>query len=126
MIGNILDGRYQIIKIIESGEIGHAYLALDIRRPGEAQCFIKHLQPSIYDRRLINIVRDRFQKEAQMLEKLSQHDRIPKLLAYFEEDREFFLVQSFIPGQSLDNEILPGKPLSEKQVILIINEVLEI
>ncbi|NEP86854.1 MAG: protein kinase [Okeania sp. SIO2C2] len=126
MIGNILDGRYQIIKIIESGEIGHAYLALDIRRPGEAQCFIKHLQPSIYDRRLINIVRDRFQKEAQILEKLSQHDRIPKLLAYFEEDREFFLVQSFIPGQSLDNEILPGKPLSEKQVILILNEVLEI
>ncbi|NES67533.1 MAG: protein kinase, partial [Okeania sp. SIO2D1] len=126
MIGNILDGRYQIIKIIESGEIGHAYLALDIRRPGEAQCFIKHLQPNIYDQRLINIVRDRFQKEAQMLEKLSQHNRIPKLLAYFEEDREFFLVQSFIPGQSLDNEILPGKPLSEKQVILILNEVLEI
>lgn len=126
MIGNILDGRYQIIKIIESGEIGHAYLAQDIRRPGEAQCFIKHLQPNIDDQRLINIVRERFQKEAQMLEKLSQHDRIPKLLAYFEEDREFFLVQSFIPGQSLDNEILPGKPLSEKQVNLILNEVLEI
>ncbi|NEO55893.1 MAG: protein kinase [Okeania sp. SIO3B5] len=126
MIGDILDGRYQIIKIIESGEIGHAYLALDIRRPGKAQCFIKHLQPSIYDRRLIDIVRDRFQKEAQMLEKLSQHDRIPKLLAYFEEDREFFLVESFIAGQSLDREILPGKPLSEKQVISILNEVLEI
>ncbi|NET46491.1 MAG: protein kinase [Okeania sp. SIO2B3] len=126
MIGNILDGRYQIIKIIESGEIGHAYLAQDIRRPGEAQCLIKHLQPNIDDRRLINIVRDRFQKEAQMLEKLSQHDRIPQLLAYFEQEREFFLVQSFIAGQSLDNEILPGKPLSEKQVISILSEVLEI
>ena len=63
MIENILDGRYKIIKIIESGEFGHTYLAQDIRRPGEAQCFIKHLQPNTYDQRFLEIIptKSRFQ-----------------------------------------------------------------
>lgn len=126
MTRNILDGRYQIIKIIESGELGHTYLAQDIRRPGEAQCFVKHLQPNIDDPRFIEIIRSRFQKEAQILEKLSQHNQIPKLLAYFEENQEFYLVESYIPGESLDHEILPGQPLSESQVIILLNEILEI
>lgn len=126
MIENILDGRYKIVKIIESGEFGHTYLAQDIRRPGEAQCFVKHLQPNTYDQRFLEIIRRRFQQEAKILEKLSQHNQIPKLLAYFEENQEFYLVQSFIPGQSLDNEILPGKALSEIQISRILIEVLEI
>ncbi len=126
MIEKILDGRYKIIKIIESGEFGHNYLAQDIRRPGEALCFVKHLQPNTDDQRFLEIIRRRFQQEAKILEKLSEHNQIPKLLAYFEENQEFYLVQSFIPGQSLDNEILPGKPLSEIQIIRILIEVLEI
>ncbi len=126
IINKVLDGRYQIIEIIEYGEFGHTYLAKDIRRPGEPQCFVKHLQPEIYDQRLIDIVRHRFQKEAQILEKLSQNNQIPKLLAYFEENQEFYLVESYIPGQSLDNEILPGKPFSEEQIIRLLSEVLEI
>ncbi|MGB3512031.1 MAG: protein kinase [Microcoleaceae cyanobacterium] len=126
IINKILDGRYQIIEIIEYGEFGHTYLAKDIRRPGDPQCFVKHLQPEIYDRRLIDIVRRRFQQEAKILEKLSLHNQIPKLLAYFEENQEFYLVESYIPGQSLDNEILPGKPLSETQIIRLLSEVLEI
>ncbi|MDE5078184.1 MAG: serine/threonine protein kinase [Trichodesmium sp. St2_bin6] len=126
MVKNILDGRYKIIKIIESEGLAHTYLAQDIRRPGAAECFIKHLQPSISDQKFLEIIRRRFQQEAQILEKLSQNNQIPKLLAYFEENQEFYLVQSFIPGKSLDNEILPGRALSEIQIIRILIEVLEI
>ncbi|MGK7918467.1 MAG: protein kinase [Trichodesmium sp.] len=126
MTTNILDKRYQIIKIIESGELGYSYLAQDIHRPGEPQCFVKHLQPNIDDPRFIEIIRSRFQKEAQILEKLSQHNQIPKLLAYFEENQEFYLVESYIPGESLDNEIVPGQPLSESQIIILLQEILEI
>lgn len=126
MVKNILDGRYKIIKIIESEGLAHTYLAQDIRRPGAAECFIKHLQPSISDQKFLEIIRRRFQQEAQILEKLSQNNQIPKLLAYFEENQEFYLVQSFIPGKSLDNEILPGRALSEIKIIRILIEVLEI
>ncbi|MCL2925057.1 MAG: serine/threonine protein kinase [Trichodesmium sp. MAG_R04] len=126
MIKNILDGRYKIIKIIESGEFGHNYLAQDIHRPGKPQCFIKHLRPNTYNQRFLEIIRRRFKQEAQTLEKLSENNQIPQLLAYFEENQEFYLVQSFIPGQSLDSEIMPGKALPETQTIKILIEVLEI
>lgn len=126
MVSQLLDGRYQIIEVIERGEFGQTYLARDTRRPGEPQCFVKHLRPAHDDLNLINTARRLFEKEAEVLEKLGQHDQIPQLYAYFEENQEFYLVEAFIEGHSLASEILPGHPLSEEQVTTIIKEVLEI
>ncbi|MGE5656038.1 MAG: protein kinase domain-containing protein [Actinomycetota bacterium] len=126
MVSQLLDGRYQIIEVIETGEYGQTYLARDTRRPGQPQCFVKHLRPASNDPKLINTARRQFEKEAEVLERLGQHDQIPQLFAYFEQSQEFFLVEAYIPGHSLANEILPGKPLSEDQVISILKEVLEI
>ncbi len=126
MVSRLLDGRYQILEVIESAEFGRTYLAKDTRRPGEPRCFVKHLQPGNFDPRLIEIIRRRFQQEAQTLEKLSQHNQIPRLYAYFEENQEFFLVESYITGTPLEKEIIAGKPLPEEKVIEIFNEVLEI
>jgi serine/threonine protein kinase/uncharacterized protein YjiK len=126
MIGQLLDGRYQILKVIESTELGKTYLAKDTRRPGESLCFVKHLHLVAEDPDFVKIARRRFQQEAQTLEKLSQHDRIPQLLAYFEESQEFYLVESYVSGQSLAHEIVPGHPLPEDAVIKILIEVLEI
>lgn len=126
MVSRLLDGRYQILEVIESAEFGRTYLAKDTRRPGEPRCFVKHLQPGNFDARFIEIIRSRFQKEAQALEKLSQHPQIPRLHAYFEENKEFFLVESYITGKPLEKEMVAGQPFSEEKVIEILNEVLEI
>ena len=126
MVSQLLDGRYQIIEVIETGEFGQTYLAKDTRRPGEPQCFVKHLRPGTSEPKLINTTRRLFQKEAEVLEKLGQHDQIPQLFAYFEEDEEFFLVESFVAGHSLSTEIVPGKPLTEEQMIPLLKELLEI
>ena len=126
MVSQLLDGRYQIIEVIETGEFGQTYLAKDIRRPGEPQCFVKHLRPGTSEPKLINTTRRLFQKEAEVLERLGQHDQIPQLFAYFEENEEFFLVESFVAGHSLSTEIVPGKPLPEEKVILLLKELLEI
>lgn len=126
MVSQLLDGRYQIIEVIETGEFGQTYLAKDIRRPGEPQCFVKHLRPGTTEPKLINTTRRLFQKEAEVLEKLGQHDQIPQLFAYFEENEEFFLVESFVAGHSLSTEIVPGKPLTEEKMIPLLKELLEI
>ncbi|MEG4799808.1 protein kinase [Microcoleus sp. ARI1-B5] len=126
MVSQLLDGRYQIIEVIETGEFGQTYLAKDIRRPGEPQCFVKHLRPGTTEPKLINTTRRLFQKEAEVLEKLGQHDQIPQLFAYFEENEEFFLVESFVAGHSLSTEIVPGKPLTEEKMIALLKELLEI
>ncbi|MEG3848573.1 protein kinase [Microcoleus sp. herbarium19] len=126
MVSQLLDGRYQIIEVIETGEFGQTYLAKDTRRPGEPQCFVKHLRPGSSEPKLINTTRRLFQKEAEVLERLGQHDQIPQLFAYFEENEEFFLVESFVAGHSLSTEIVPGKPLTEEQMIPLLKELLEI
>jgi serine/threonine protein kinase/Tol biopolymer transport system component len=126
MATQLLDGRYQIIEVIESGEYGQTYIAKDTRRPGEPLCFVKHLRPGNHDPKLINTARRLFQKEAEILEKLGQHEQIPQLYAYFENNQEFFLVEAFIPGHSLADELTPGKPLPEPEVINLLKEILEI
>ncbi|MDP5337659.1 MAG: serine/threonine protein kinase, partial [Nodularia sp. (in: cyanobacteria)] len=50
----------------------------------------------------------------------------PRLLAYFDENQEFYLVQELITGQTLAEELIPGQPWSESQVMQLLQGVLEI
>lgn len=66
-----------------------------------------------------------FEAEAQLLNRLGDHDQIPHLLAYFELNQEFFLVQDFVEGHSLEKEITVGKKHSEAYAIALIESMLE-
>jgi len=68
----------------------------------------------------------RFCSEAETLEKLGNHNQIPRLLAYFEENQEFYLVQDFIQGHLLRAELQPGQRWTESQVCQLLQEVLNI
>ena len=126
MIGLVLDRRYQIIEVLDRGGFGQTFLAEDTKRPGNPICVVKQLKPSFYDPELLNKARELFNREAESLQKLGEHDQIPRLLAYFEEDQEFYLIQEYILGNTLDRELIPDQPLTEDQVITIVQELLEI
>ncbi len=126
MIGKLLDRRYQVVQLLGQGGFGHTYIAEDTRRPGNPSCVVKHLQPVTSDPDFLETARRLFKREAETLEKLGNHDQIPRLLAYFEEDEEFYLVQEFVPGNSLAMELQPGVRWSESQVIHLLQEVLPI
>jgi tetratricopeptide (TPR) repeat protein len=65
-----------------------------------------------------------FNAEAEALYELGNHDQIPRLLAHFEENRQFYLVQEFIEGTLLTEEIYAGYSLPEAQVVEIIQDIL--
>jgi serine/threonine protein kinase len=67
-----------------------------------------------------------FSTEAETLERLGTHDQIPRLLAYFEEDEEFFLVQDLIEGHTLTHELKPHQSWTEAQVLQMLQDVLNI
>ncbi len=125
MIGKLLDHRYQVIRVLAMGGFGQTYIAQDTRRPGNPICVVKHLKPGT-DPRVFDTAKRLFNSEAETLEKLGNHDQIPRLLAYFDENQEFYLVQEYIEGQTLVEELIPGKRWSESQVIQLLQEVLEI
>ena len=126
MLGTKLVGRYQIISYLGGGGFGETFVACDTQLPGLPQCVVKKLKLQSTDPATLQTARRLFDTEAQVLYKLGTHDRIPQLLAYFEENEEFYLVQEFIEGHDLSQEITPGKPLSQDQVISLLQETLEI
>lgn len=121
-----LIGRYKVLKDIGSGGFGRTFLAEDTLRPGNPHCVVKQLAPAKKDEGFVKIAKRLFEREAESLEALGRHDRIPQLLAYFEENKEFYLVQEFIKGHSLSEELIPGKRLLESQVVDMLKDVLEV
>jgi serine/threonine protein kinase, bacterial len=126
MIGKLLDYRYKVIRVLATGGFGETYIAEDTKRPGNPVCVVKHLKPASNDLKLFDTAKRLFQSEAETLEKLGSHDQIPRLLAYFVEHQEFYLVQEFIEGHTLSEELVPGEKWDESQVTLLLYEILSI
>jgi serine/threonine protein kinase len=126
MLGTVLVGRYQIREMLGGGGFGKTYIAIDTQRPGHPKCVVKHFQPVTHNPEFMETARRLFTSEAETLEKLGHHDQIPRLLAYFEENHEFFLVQEFIEGHSLKVEMPPHQPWTEEKVIILLHQGLDI
>jgi serine/threonine protein kinase len=124
MIGQLLGGRYQITSVLGSGSFGQTYLAIDSHRPIRTECVVKHLKPASTDASFLPTARELFKREAQTLERLGHHDQIPRLLAYFEQQQEFYLVQDFIAGQVLRLELPLGCGWTEIAVVQMLQDVL--
>ncbi|BAY11913.1 CHASE2 domain-containing serine/threonine-protein kinase [Calothrix sp. NIES-2098] len=123
--GKILGGRYRIVKVLGSGGFSETYIAEDMQRPGNPRCVVKQLKPANTKSTGLQLARRLFNSEAQTLEKLGKHQQIPQLLAYFEQDEEFYLVQEYIIGHPLSQELPSGRPLLETTVIEILRDLLQ-
>lgn len=122
-----LRGHYEIISELGKGGFGKTYLAQDKHLPGNPTCVVKQLSPTDRSPQVLEIARRLFDKEAEVLQRLGKHhDHIPTLLAHFEENGEFYLVQEFIDGLDLSRELTPGKRLSEPYVKKLLGDTLEV
>ncbi len=127
LVGSILRYHYKIIKKLGSGGFGDTYLAEDIDLPDKLQCVVKHLKPQSNSPAVLQLAKKLFNREAEFLYRLGRlSEQIPKLLAHFEENGEFYLVQEFVDGYDLTKEIIPGQQLSETRVVQILREILEV
>lgn len=123
--GQILGGHYRILSHLGGGGFGTTFLAEDEYLPTKPCCVVKQLKPQATDPLTLETARRLFDTEAQVLHQLGNHDRIPRLLAYFEEDQEFYLIQEWIEGHNLSDDLLPGMPWPEAQVVAFLQDVLQ-
>ena len=122
-IGTILNNQYKIIEILSAGSFGQTYLANDTNCFDE-KIVIKQFRPQSSDEETIKSAKILFKKEAQALYKLNKVDGIPNLKAFFEEDNQFYLVQEFIDGNTLEEEIMLGNKFSESEVTKLLQNIL--
>jgi serine/threonine protein kinase, bacterial len=122
----LLRDRYRIIQSLGQGGFGATFLAIDEELPGKPNCVIKQLRPNATAPHVMDMARELFKREAETLGRIGNHPQIPRLLDYFEADSTFYLVQEYVSGSTLQQEIKRSGPLSEAGVKKFLSEVLPV
>ena len=134
----ILRDRYIPSKLLGQGGFGAAFLARDRDTPAMRQCVVKQFQPSgDLNPQQIQMAQNLFEREAEVLEQLgSRHPQIPDLFASFalsvprpqggNKDQFFYLVQEFIDGQTLEEELNSKGHFSEAEALEVLREILNV
>ncbi|BDA69411.1 Serine/Threonine protein kinase [Calothrix sp. PCC 7716] len=123
----LLNNRYQIKKTLAAGGFGETFLAEDIQMPSNRSCVIKQLKLIQNNPQIYQLVQERFQREAAILEELGgKHNQIPNLYAYFESNGLFYLVQEYIDGDTLATKVSKQGTISESIVREILVSLLQL
>jgi serine/threonine protein kinase len=121
-----LKERYRAIKPIGQGGFGRTFLAVDEDKPSKPVCVIKQFYPQAQGTSTVQKAVELFNQEAVRLDELGHHPQIPNLLAHFTQDERQYLVQEFIDGQNLAQELGSVGAFSEPQVIEVLNDLLPV
>lgn len=122
----LLGDRYRVIKPLGAGGFGRTFLAVDEYKPSKPPCVIKQFFPQHQGTSNLEKATELFHQEAMRLEQLGEHPQIPHLLAYFIEGNQQYLVQEFIDGQNLEQELAEQGAFSELQIREMLKDLLPI
>ncbi len=122
--------RYRALRIIGQGGFGKTFLAQDESKPSHPRCVIKQfafetINPNASQGDLAIAVR-LFEQEAKRLDDLGKHPQIPELLSFTIHEDKQYLIQEFIDGETLEQELRRVNAFSEQQVRDVLVEVLQI
>lgn len=99
LANKLLKQRYRVIHVIGKGGMGTVYIGVDTRL-GDRLVAIKEMsQNGLVLSERLTAARN-FQREAHLLASL-QHPNLPSIYDHFEEGQRWYLVMSFIKGQTL-------------------------
>ena len=112
----LLINRFRVLRVLSNkGGFGRTYLAEDSQKLNEP-CVIKQLAPKQSGTYALKKATELFIEEAKRLQDLGEHPQIPTLFAYFEDNGFLYLVQQFIKGENLLDELAQKGKYNENQI----------
>ncbi|MFN6032801.1 MAG: protein kinase domain-containing protein, partial [Dolichospermum sp.] len=122
----LLRNRFRVIRLLSNeGGFGRTYIAEDIDKLNEL-CVIKQLAPKFQGTWSQKKAIQLFSEEAKRLQQLGEHPQIPTLIAYFEQNNCLYLVQQFIDGQNLLDELNSRKVYRDWDIQAILLDLLPV
>ena len=122
----LLVDRYRAIKMLGQGGFGRTFLAVDEFRPSKPRCVIKQFLPCVKGKKGLEKAAELFAQEAVRLDELGQHKQIPELLAFFSQEEHQYLIQEFIDGENLAEELERKGVFNEEQIKEVLNDMLSV
>jgi serine/threonine protein kinase len=117
--GEILQGRYRLLRVLGCGGMGAVYLAEDLRLNNRPVAVKENFDTSPE-------AAQQFRIEAELLATL-RHPNLPQVFDYFVEPRtgKQYLVMDFIAGDDLEDLVEKRGPLNEREALRIFLQVLD-
>jgi serine/threonine protein kinase len=126
----LLNDRYCILKPLGQGGFGKTFLAFDQKFPDKTQesrlCVIKQFWPQSYTFQNHQKAAELFQQESVRLSELGKHPQIPQLLNTFDQDGQQYLVQEWIDGQTLEQELGEAGSFNESEIRQLLQQLLPV
>jgi serine/threonine protein kinase len=121
-----LQYRYYATKLIGQGGFGRTYRAIDTHNSPSKPCVIKQFTFQSNNRSTNKIAIDLFYQEAEHLKSLGDHPQIPSLIDYFDAGSKSYLVQEYIDGENLEQELLIEGRFDQGQIREILESLLPV
>jgi serine/threonine protein kinase len=115
----LLQNRYRVIKQIGKGGFCKTELALDEGKCPPVSCVIQQVYPQ-------HLKSETFNKKVKLLKELGSHPQIPSLLDNFIEGDRFYLVEEFIDGNNLAEQLEIEGASSEIQIWQLLEYLLPV
>ena len=121
-----LHNRYRPQQLIGQGGFGKTYLAVDEHLPSTPKCVIKQFFLPNSTPQQFRKATQLFYQEAIRLDQLGKHPQIPQLLAHFSQNQQLFLVQEYISGKTLSQELQETGYFNEAQIWQLLQDILPV
>jgi eukaryotic-like serine/threonine-protein kinase len=127
----LLDRRFRAQRFLDSGGMSRNFVAIDTSAPPDKQlCAVKQFFPApqiLDDPEAFSKAIELFQREGEQLGRLGDDStHIPQLYAYLEQEQRFYLVQEFIDGENLWDELDRIGAYDEVRIRKLLDDLLPI
>ena len=129
----LLNNRYRVLSVLGSGRSRRTFLGVDEKHENQQRCLIQQTLPIeslMYDAEEmsndLNKIIDCFYQEAEALKEVGKHPQIPTVIDYFEQDKRLYLVQEFIEGKSLLEELTKEGAFRIKKIDQLLKDLLPV
>jgi serine/threonine-protein kinase len=131
-VGQVINNRYEIARILGQGGFGRSYLAID-RQKAREKCVLKEFAPQVAKPQDLQKAKELFEREANVLRKIN-HSQVPSfhesIQAKIGVKDFFFLVQDYVEGanyyQLFEHRQKQGTSFSEEEVINLLHKIIPV